>query len=592
MILGPDAMISSSVVLLDWERAPLASVFFSHAVDEDYELELDDGRTVEGTVLRRAVLRCADQRVLELDDGTVALTRDSASGEWIAGPGRMSAGPALREPGSRSKSSSPIEVELDQVQRQAVELERDRSLLVLGEAGFGKTTVALHRVVHLRAEARAAKRPFCALVLVPTQGLRRLLFALLERLGADEGSVPDIDIRTFHSWIGEQARRVFADLPRRDSENAPLAVARVKRHPAVRPLLPEIVAGTAAMREVAAGYREDEVTRTAEQLLHLFGDRALLERAAAASGGALTPRMIDQVIAHTKILFSPTTERVYADVDADRLHTADGLAIDAGTPMNDAGTLDPEDFAVLFELQHLRTGSDAGSGGALTHYDHIVVDEAQEFASIELAVIGRARAEGGSITIAGDEHQQVDETTVFGGWTGVMAELGLGDGCERVVLQESYRCPPVVEAFARGLFAERQAIDRDDPALHLGEVAHELELVSVVIAHLLEIRRRDRLASVAVICRFASSARRMYALLSKGVDCRLVVDGDFRFGPGISVTCVDEVKGLEFDYVIIPDASAANYPDTGEARRALYVAATRALARLWLLWSGRASVLI
>jgi DNA helicase IV len=84
----------------------------------------------------------------------------------------------------------------------------------------------------------------------------------------------------------------------------------------------------------------------------------------------------------------------------------------------------------------------------------------------------------------------------------------------------------------------------------------------------------------------------MFGLLHKGVDCRLVIDGDFRFGPGISVTCVDEVKGLEFDYVIVPDATAANYPDTGEARRALYVAATRALSRLWLLWSGRASPLL
>jgi DNA helicase II / ATP-dependent DNA helicase PcrA len=95
-----------------------------------------------------------------------------------------------------------------------------------------------------------------------------------------------------------------------------------------------------------------------------------------------------------------------------------------------------------------------------------------------------------------------------------------------------------------------------------------------------------------VVCRFASAARRTFSLLSMGVDCRLVIDGDFRFGPGISVTCVDEVKGLEFDYVIIPDASAANYPDSGEARRALYVAATRAISRLWVLWSGRPSPLI
>ncbi|MFO7563992.1 MAG: AAA family ATPase [Enhygromyxa sp.] len=588
LLLGPSSLVSGPVALLDWERAPLAAVFLGHAVEDDYELELDDGRSVEGTVLARAVLRCVGHELRELDDGATCLTRDPETGEWIVGPTRLALGPPLRELAARSKLSSPIEVELDPVQRHAVELAHDRSLLVLGEAGFGKTTVALHRVAHLHAQARAEQRPFAALVLVPTRGLRRLLVALLDRL-----DVRDVEVRTFHSWIAEQGRRVFPDLPARDSEQAPLAVARIKRHPSLRKVLPEIIAGTAAMREVEAGYRDDETPKTRDQLLHLFGDRELLERAAGRS----TPRMIDQVIAHTRVQFSPTTERALAHVDADRLRTVDGLAIDVGTPLHDAETIDPEDFAVLFELLRLRTGADATEHAALARYDHIVVDEAQEFAPIELAVIGRARAEGGAITIAGDEHQQVDETITFTSWPEVSAELGVAERCERVVLRESYRCPPAVEAFARGLFCEQPGRPPPaDLALHLSATAHELELVAVVIASLAEIRSRDRLASVAVVCRFASSARRMYALLDRGVDCRLVVDGDFRFGPGISVTCVDEVKGLEFDYVIVPDATAANYPstgpNTGEARRALYVAVTRALSRLWLLWSGRASPLL
>lgn len=600
LILGGESVVSGAAALLDWERAPLAAVFLAHTVDDDYEFELDDGRTVEGTVLARALLRCVGQELRELDDGAVCLRKREGSSEWITEPTRLGVGVALREPAARSKQSSPIEVELDPTQRRAVELEPDRSLLVLGEAGFGKTTVALHRVAHLRAEHRAehlrsqalagTARPFTALVLVPTRGLRRLVVALLERL-----EIRDVEVRSFASWIAHEGRRVFNDLPARDSEDAPLAVSRVKRHPALRGVLPQIVAGTAAMREVEAGYRDDDTVRAVDPLLHLFGDRALLERVAADSAGALTPRMLDQVIAHTRVQFTPTTERALADVDAERLATLDGLAIDAGTTMHNAETLDPEDFAVLFELLRLRTGGDATDKGALARYDHIVVDEAQEFAPIELAVIGRARTPEGSITIAGDEHQQVDETIAFTSWAEVTAELGVADRCETIVLRASYRCPPAIETFARSLFAgladEHRPIPAD-PALRISAAAHELELVSVLITALIELRARDRLASVAVVCRFASSAQRMFGLISKGVDCRLVIDGDFRFGPGISVTCVDEVKGLEFDYVIVPDASAANYPDTSEARRALYVAATRALARLWLLWSGRPSPLV
>lgn len=591
LILGRETLTVDKLALLDWERAPLGGVFLANELGDDYDLEIDDGRTVEGTVLGWAILRTrtragdGHQSLVELDDGEVCLRR--VEGEWMVVPSRLRSELPLRELASRSRpSSAQIMVELDEVQRSGVELAPERSLLILGEAGFGKTTVALHRVAHLRAQALTAGRRFAALVLVPTQGLVRLVTALLDRL-----EVRDVEIRSFTRWVAAHGRQVFGDLPARDSQDAPLAVSRVKRHPALRVVLPEIIGKTAAMREVETGYRDVEAVTTAEQLLHLFGDRALLDRVAAAAEGALTRRMLDQVIAHTKVLFSATTEHSLGHVDAERLRTVDGRAIDDGTPMQDAETIDVEDFAVLFELLHLR----GQTPPEFARYDHIVVDEAQEFAPIELAVIGRARAPGGSITVAGDEHQQVDETIAFTNWPAVIDELGVADRCARLELELSYRCPPAVERFARSLFSEptQQGIAPEpDLALTLTPTAHELELVTVLVRALLELRATDRRASVAVVARFAASARRFHAHVSKALDCRLVVDGDFRFGAGISVTCVDEVKGLEFDYVIVPDASAANYPDTSEARRALYVAATRATARLWLLWSGRASPLL
>ncbi len=55
---------------------------------------------------------------------------------------------------------------------------------------------------------------------------------------------------------------------------------------------------------------------------------------------------------------------------------------------------------------------------------------------------------------------------------------------------------------------------------------------------------------------------------------------------------VSEAKGLEFDYVIVPDADAASYPGDDEARRALHVAATRAMHQLWFCSVGTPSTLL
>jgi DNA helicase IV len=55
---------------------------------------------------------------------------------------------------------------------------------------------------------------------------------------------------------------------------------------------------------------------------------------------------------------------------------------------------------------------------------------------------------------------------------------------------------------------------------------------------------------------------------------------------------VSEVKGLEFDYVVVPDAGAREYPDDAASRRTLYVAVTRARHQVVLACVGEPSVLL
>ena len=67
---------------------------------------------------------------------------------------------------------------------------------------------------------------------------------------------------------------------------------------------------------------------------------------------------------------------------------------------------------------------------------------------------------------------------------------------------------------------------------------------------------------------------------------------DFEFRAGIDVTDIAQVKGLEFDYVILVDVTAATYPDSVEARHLLHIGATRAAHQLWLIAAGEPSSLL
>ena len=61
---------------------------------------------------------------------------------------------------------------------------------------------------------------------------------------------------------------------------------------------------------------------------------------------------------------------------------------------------------------------------------------------------------------------------------------------------------------------------------------------------------------------------------------------------GVVIMTLAMAKGLEFDHVIIPDASATVYPDTPLARRRLYTAVSRAMHRVTLLAVGELSPLL
>lgn len=585
LLLGWRTVSSPEVTVLNWQTAPLAEVFFSCREGEEYELSVG-GRELCGTVRARSLLTFQAGELVAVHTAGASFARHpGGAGEGGAEWAFTGEPPVLLQPRRGSGRAAPpwSPQALDAEQRRAVELPPGRSLLVLGEAGCGKTTVAVHRLAALHRAAAAAQRPFRSLLLVPaaSAGLRHLSEALLGRLG-----VTDAEIEVFDRWAGRQARKAFPQLPARESQDVPAGVIALKRHPALLPVLHGL-----AGRRRGSSARRAGATRS--DLLHLFGDRALLEQVAAAAPAALPGEAVRQVLEHTRVQFSPTTEEASTHIDADRLVTVDGRRIDDGTPTQDAGSIDAEDYAVLFALA-ARRAAPGTTGPSPTQYDCIVLDEAQEFAPIELQLIGRALRPGGTLIVAGDEAQQVDPSAYFAGFTAAMAALQTPD-FTTVQLAISYRCPPAVTELARTLRrpdpAAAPPLAASDAVVQAG-FANECHLVTRLTDALRDLREADPTATAAVICRTAPAAERLARLLARGVEARLARDGDFRFAAPVEITCVPEVKGLEFDYVLIPDATASAYPEDAAARRALYVAVTRAAQQLLLSGIGTWSPLL
>jgi len=556
-LLGPRTALDGAVPMLDWRTAPVAEAFFRHAPGEAYEIEAGD-RVTEGTVTERWLLSGRGTLDALVGDDRV-VTRDGAQPRPRAAP---------REIPPHDRSALPV---LDPEQQRAVDLPRDMSLVLDGEAGVGKTLVALYRVAALERRAIEHGRRFRALVLVPTEGLRRLVRLLADRLG-----IGKLEIAVFDDWLLERARVMFPSLPKRASEGTPASVILLKRHPAVRAVVDDFIGW-----KPPRGVDDDKISRTRMRLLHLFGDQERLRRVVDASAGALPERAIAQAMQHTRKQFQTSTEKAMSHVDADRLVALDGRKLDAGTPMQDANTFDVEDLPVLFELA--RRG--ALPGAALPVYDHIVLDEAQLRAPMELAAVGDALAAHGTISLAGDYRQATDESAWFAGWKAAQAELRRPRWTE-VTLAVTYRSVPAIAELARGISAATARLPPEpppDPAVWASACDGALAQAAQLCWQLDALIARDPWREICVIGRNPDHARRLHAELARGLDPVLVLDGDFRFEPGIVVTTAAAVSGLEFDAVVIPDLTPSFYPVAPELARALYVAATRARDYLWLL---------
>ncbi|MCB9535855.1 MAG: ATP-binding domain-containing protein [Myxococcales bacterium] len=552
VLLGDVTAVEGGVARVHWRRSPLADVFFEARAGDAVEIE-QGGRTIEATVLARRRVRFADDALVEV--------RDDAEGDFVRGDDdrwiAVSLGSGLpRAPVAPAHARA---LTLDADQRAVVAAPPEPPLRVVGRAGSGKSTALVHRLrARLRQRAASGQRTR-ALVLVPTEGLRRLTEDRLIALG-----LPDVKVRRFEAWAGRAARRVFVDLPRRWSDDTPPEALALKRHPA-------LVVGVDAVAAAWAG-RRGPVGRDA--LLDLFGDTAILERVVAASGGALRPGAVAAVDAHTRVQFHTRTEDDYADVvDATRLETVDGRAIDAGTPEGDARSADREDAAVLFAIERAVAARQGRRARHPPRVDVLAVDEAQDLAPIELALIASARAPGGELVVAGDDAQQIDGTAFFGGWDATMAALDAAEH-KAVNLRGAHRCPPSVQAAADAVLGGGSAAAGDAVALlgFEGDGPAAAGLIEAIDAW----QRAHRGASVGVLCASPGAADRVAEDLGRGLTVRRPGADGALAGRGVVVTTVEAAKGAEFDLVVLPDLGARAWPDRPEARRLLYVGLTRA----------------
>ncbi|HVM96289.1 MAG TPA: 3'-5' exonuclease [Candidatus Acidoferrales bacterium] len=579
ILLGKATRLQRGIRIVDWRNAPVSRIFYRYQQGDEYEEEIAD-RTMSGEVVARRTVAIRNkvlQRIEAPEGVFVAETeRPEAWRKLQIETPRLAGGEgsALRahEPGQATHRRFGTDIEgthrradkhlpdiaglIDKAQFDLITKPSIGFVVIRGTAGSGKTTVALHRIAYL-AYDDAAIDSNLTLVVVFSRALRDYVSHVLPALGVEK-----VQVRTFYEWAAEQAKRLFPKLPRRMRESTPGVVHRLKLHPALM---------VALERQVARVPGEPTAAQAVDDWASVLSQA----------------RFLDEV-------FNDVAPGAFS---SDELHRAavwcrdrcqEVTAWSEGDTSGDA-ELDPEDDALLLRAWQLRVGKLTAGGERPLQYRHIAIDEVQDFAPVEVRVLLGCLDERQSITLAGDTQQHVVQDGGFTSWTDFFKNLGL-EGAAVNTLEISYRCSHEVASFALGLLGDLREDDtpprttRSGPAVELFRFTDHGAAVAFLADALKELAKKEPLASVALL----TPSRDLSTLYHRGLaNCEvqrlhLVENQDFNFAPGVEITEIDQVKGLEFDYVVLVEASSGHFPDTPAARRLLHVGATRAVHQLWL----------
>ncbi len=223
---------------------------------------------------------------------------------------------------------------------------------------------------------------------------------------------------------------------------------------------------------------------------------------------------------------------------------------------------------------------------------HIVVDEAQDYSPFQFEFLKRLFP-ASKMTVLGDFNQAIfahaSEMSDFNSLTGLYGP----DKTEVINIARSYRSTKPIIEFTRRLVPDGEKIipfDRSGKVPELKQVDDYAELHSCISSTVTNLRSQG-LKSIAIICKSAEESVRAYEGLS-GIDgIKLLKSNSTEYEQGVVVVPSYLSKGIEFDAVIIYDASEHTYGDES-LRRVFYTACTRAMHVLQLYSVGEPSPLL
>lgn len=609
---------STEIIIVDW-RAPVASVYYDSDVGESSYLSPYGDRIYIGLDLKRT-FEIQDSSLVDYYD-TDVIANDEFLTKYLGKNKEVVLGEIIAT-----------------IQKEQNDIIRDtpwHSVIVQGVAGSGKTTVAMHRISYILYNYKERCRSDEFYIIGSNKMLLNYITGVLPNL-----DVYNINQMTLEEFLIALLDKDFDFKKKKYKLISPFAKSRTKtvENSITSTLLKRYKGSldfikalefyldwyeTTVIRPKDILYHEKNVYTEGEirEFLTIFKEKPLAEKQELLNKRLVSKiKLVNEREQQEKEIISIESKK-YRDYFGKKAlkYNLEDIYLNFLNSLSDAGFYDGFSYAVpdnevtkLFISSFTEKKIDIYDLAMLAYIkrrlkltrdfeyvSHIIVDEAQDF-GVSVFYCMKQLFANCTYTIMGDITQNIHYDTGMNDWEALRSEVFSEEKDKFYVLAKSYRNTVEISSYASRVLKHCtfKTYDIEPIIRHGSEVeVYKADGEEEILHKTAEIVKRSRdtgYTTQAIICRTEEETKEVHNRLKEFLPLEPLKDDleEMNFTNGIMVLPIHMTKGLEFDSVLLWNPDNYSYEKSDADAKLLYVAITRALHELHIVYRGELAELL
>ncbi len=542
-------------IIYDW-RSPICSLFYDFEVGKA-AYAAPEG-PVKGTLLRKRQYKISDRKLISAFDNSMNID-DELLQEVLAND-------------SNEKMKNIVNT-IQQEQNNVIRNIRDKTLIVSGIAGSGKTSVALHRIAFLLYKIKNLTSNDI-LIFSPNQIFTEYISNVLPELGEDNTLQTTFNEYLSSNITGFENVEPFMDfIGKYYSEKVDnIELIKYKQSDEIINDINLYIEDFIRKARMTNDFVENKIYKVSKDeindLLHnRYNTLPFFERvdviAEKLSEANYKGSSKKKATYRKKIMENSLFSQDYKDIylgffasDFCKIRMTDKEIKD----FEKVKVIGYEDALLFVYMKGLLEGFPYER-----NIKQVVIDEAQDYSYLQYLIISKI-FKNSNFTILGDVNQTINPYYKYESLE-VIADLFVQSKC--INLTKTYRSSPEIIDFTNKILGLNHVCairkTKNVPLIHRCDD----KLLKDDITYL-----KNKYKSVAVITRDNKTALKIYEILKEELPISLLTSQTEEFNKDLVVLPAYLAKGLEFDSVIVYSGKASKYMKN--EKNLLYVACTRA----------------